>query len=1195
MRIRSTAHATASTLITLGVVVGLVLPAGPALASEPDEPTETASELTSGSGGTSIAAGSAPDAEPAPEPSRAAVTAGRPTPPPSPAPPPRTDTAATSSTIGLHVEVAEDGNGPFTPTDDAGGDTSAENGVVRTMDAITYRVSLNSNDATSTNERFTATAPEGTTWAGVPGVCTGAGSAISGADLTCTIGTLDEGTTVFVPIVLDVSGDLRNGDSLAVHVTATADNAGNGPVEGTSPATTVSAASRYNLSNALHVSTLRTGVTGPDGTSDGLQLVYPIAVDWQPVVAGQGLLGFERSVGPMTFTDDLSQILGATPSNAVLWNGGDPVCGPNLLDGGQMGGLPGGVGGGEQAVTDSGRFTCDQSAPGQDVDVTIDRTVTDPTHIPSKSITNGPIAGGTRFTFVSGFISLWMPNPSAGTSARSINTYTALQTTSASGATNFPGGTEPLADNVTTRTIVGAAAGSAQKNLYRVVDDGRTTEPGSARGGDPWTTPGSVLRSDVGAENPGLARFDDVIICDTFDRDTQRLTRAGDGEVAAITSNLSAARVQYAAYDMPSPAAGQRATCDDHDGPWYDQPEDVPGGIAAVGAVRATGDIAGGDTAALYSYVTVQDAADGTRAYDFGHAWFGDRAERWVHDIWSDPDLGAGPLSDSVLITENLARIQKKIVDPGHDAGDTPDDTSFAVAGNTVDYALYPSLTNGHTTGIETTVTVRDVLPRHMTYAAGSASLPPHIDTTKDADGNGLQRLTWTLVVRPNEAIDPITYTTAISNLAPAGPITNVTEIASPTDRSAAEFRDAARALQIVTTGGVGVQKAAVDPVVVTGDVLEWTLGYTNTDASTIDGLDVIDVLPHRGDGRNSAFHGSTGLARPVAVDADSGERVRYTGRRASDVVLDPADHSNTPGGATRWCTEAEFGAAGCPTELADVTAFRILRTASVGVGESVEHEVAVVTSGQQDGDRYTNRFGLRASNLALPVQSNPATVTVVAGAVGDRVWSDEDGDGIQDRGESGIDMVPVRLTGADDRGDEVVAETTTDDDGEYHFDGLRPGTYRVHWTAPEGREFAEGLVGGDRGNDSDADDDGSTGIITIAALRSDEGRLAGVERNDTVDAGIMPAAVTPVTPPVDPVEPGDPEEQGQSIDPTKPGTSGSRPAADGTEATERTSADSLASTGAEGVGVLVAAAALLIVSGGFLLVRRRVQTTDRR
>jgi LPXTG-motif cell wall-anchored protein len=341
-----------------------------------------------------------------------------------------------------------------------------------------------------------------------------------------------------------------------------------------------------------------------------------------------------------------------------------------------------------------------------------------------------------------------------------------------------------------------------------------------------------------------------------------------------------------------------------------------------------------------------------------------------------------------------------------------------------------------------------------------------------------------------------------------------------------------------------------------------------------------------------------------MAVDVNSGESVRYTSRRASDVALDGADQSNTPGGATPWCTEAEFGAAGCPTGLATVTAFRILRTASVGVGETVEHEVAVVTSGQQDGDRYTNRFGLRASNLALPVQSNPATITVVAGAVGDRVWSDENRDGVQDRGEPGIATVPVRLTGEDDRGHEVVAETATDDDGEYHFDGLRPGTYRVHWTAPEGREFAEELVGGDHGNDSDADDNGSTGTITIAALRSDEGRLAGVERNDTVDAGIMPVAVTPIVPPVDPVDPVEPvspvspEDQGQVIDPTHPGTSvtsGSGTTADRPGTYERTSADRLAFTGAESVGVLVAAAALLLVSGGFLLVRRRARRTDRR
>lgn len=116
MRSRSTARIAVSTLATAGVVLGLALPTAPA-ASEPEAPGGTAS-------------------------------------------------AATRSTVDVAIDVTKDGNGPFTPTDGAGGDASEENGIVRTMDAITYRVSLNSNDGTSTNERFSVTAPAGTSWAG---------------------------------------------------------------------------------------------------------------------------------------------------------------------------------------------------------------------------------------------------------------------------------------------------------------------------------------------------------------------------------------------------------------------------------------------------------------------------------------------------------------------------------------------------------------------------------------------------------------------------------------------------------------------------------------------------------------------------------------------------------------------------------------------------------------------------------------------------------------------------------------------------------------------------------------------------------------------------------------------------------------------------------------------------------------------
>ncbi len=62
-------------------------------------------------------------------------------------------------------------------------------------------------------------------------------------------------------------------------------------------------------------------------------------------------------------------------------------------------------------------------------------------------------------------------------------------------------------------------------------------------------------------------------------------------------------------------------------------------------------------------------------------------------------------------------------------------------------------------------------------------------------------------------------------------------------------------------------------------------------------------------------------------------------------------------------------------------------------------------------------------------------------GSVGDRVWFDGNGDGVQDPGEPGINGVTVQLL---DGGGNVIATTTTAGDGNYTFGGLGAGTYTV-------------------------------------------------------------------------------------------------------------------------------------------------------
>ncbi|MEM9886022.1 MAG: SdrD B-like domain-containing protein [Bacteroidota bacterium] len=55
-------------------------------------------------------------------------------------------------------------------------------------------------------------------------------------------------------------------------------------------------------------------------------------------------------------------------------------------------------------------------------------------------------------------------------------------------------------------------------------------------------------------------------------------------------------------------------------------------------------------------------------------------------------------------------------------------------------------------------------------------------------------------------------------------------------------------------------------------------------------------------------------------------------------------------------------------------------------------------------------------------------------GLIGDTVYFDEDGDGMQDMGEEGIEGVVVRLV---DENNNIVAETTTDENGNYYFPNL--------------------------------------------------------------------------------------------------------------------------------------------------------------
>ncbi|SER78593.1 Cna protein B-type domain-containing protein [Streptomyces sp. yr375] len=115
---------------------------------------------------------------------------------------------------------------------------------------------------------------------------------------------------------------------------------------------------------------------------------------------------------------------------------------------------------------------------------------------------------------------------------------------------------------------------------------------------------------------------------------------------------------------------------------------------------------------------------------------------------------------------------------------------------------------------------------------------------------------------------------------------------------------------------------------------------------------------------------------------------------------------------------------------------------------------------------------------------------------LGDLVWHDTDGDGVQDPGEPGAKDVTVKLV--DPATGRVVRTTKTDAAGRYLFDALPDGDYQVCFVRPPGRYLWTRQDAGKSGDDSVVDP--ATGCSPPVTLGPDH-------RQDlTLDAGLVKA-----------------------------------------------------------------------------------------
>ncbi len=169
----------------------------------------------------------------------------------------------------------------------------------------------------------------------------------------------------------------------------------------------------------------------------------------------------------------------------------------------------------------------------------------------------------------------------------------------------------------------------------------------------------------------------------------------------------------------------------------------------------------------------------------------------------------------------------------------------------------------------------------------------------------------------------------------------------------------------------------------------------------------------------------------------------------------------------------------------------RVLSTANVGGDDLMDSDAGL--------NGFTGCYTLAAGENNTSVDAGLVTPRA---SIGDKVFDDANGNGIQDSGENGVSGVTVRLFTCvnGQPGTQVGSDIQTDASGNYSFTGLLPGDYTVQFVAPNGRVLSTANVGGDDLMDSDAGLNGFTGCYTLAAG----------ENNTSVDAGLVlkPASV---------------------------------------------------------------------------------------
>lgn len=229
-------------------------------------------------------------------------------------------------------------------------------------------------------------------------------------------------------------------------------------------------------------------------------------------------------------------------------------------------------------------------------------------------------------------------------------------------------------------------------------------------------------------------------------------------------------------------------------------------------------------------------------------------------------------------------------------------------------------------------------------------------------------------------------------------------------------------------------------------------------------------------------------------------------------------NYSNT--GNTAQISSQNIALTGSPIFLSSVGGLTVFAGEDVTICNGESASISAAASGGASPYTYSwnQNLGAGDTKIVSPTTTTTYTVTATDGegttatdqitinvdpvcyaSIGDFVFQDDNGNGIQDGTENGLGFVSIDLSGTDEDGNPVALNTSSNAAGQYQFSNLLPGNYQLTFSAVGNYEFSPANAGGN--DDLDSDPDASTG--TTASIS-----LAAGEDITNIDAGYVPVEV---------------------------------------------------------------------------------------